>query len=819
MRRMSLMLIFVMILTIIPIDISNAVGITDTLTLRSSKETISKNQVGVNYDTEYIDVVYGSSYTKDPLKDINTSIDILVNGTTDKDNYNFSVNLAEHKIRISSKDSNKKLSPNSLYTVHIVAGLFKDSSNVASPEINYNFVTKFNTTTQSGIISSTESSGGAITYTFIDDVVLNPATVGNIQNYITLTSSLTDNLKDDTYVADSIANYTVNVDPTDNKKLIIKRTDLGDFKDLSKYTVTLKANCVYLKNATNSTIYNQQKVINFSTDNMDDIVKSTSPINGTKNVDLHSDISVTFEDKYPIDTNIDKTKVSLISRSGSVHTNVQNYVSKDPGSNSLKIDMDNLYNDTKFELSKSEEYTVKLAAGAIGLQGKLNSSNTLFRYNKDITFKFQTKKDIPKIVDTYPINSSSNRFDENKLHKESDGTYYLTAKFEDLDKGIELYNGNKTPSGFTLYADGSSENLIDDTKELILDTETYSSSKKTYMYIPIRGKLGTNTKYDWYVPGNVVENGALNEAGEKLLNNAQSFSFSTTPIPTVSKLVDATVGEDYDEDEPIILEGGMFYSGGVKVLFENEFGHTETAERVVVDGKIIKIYLPDGSDRLEPGTYKIIIENDDNHKIIMEFDTLSVIKKGDFAPEEDKKVIKDDSKGTVEQNMRFSEDTLILSSSYKSKSSLDLDLDEIMGEDSVVRKIKCEGSKSSMNLNLNTKSKYADIDIYNLRPIDYDRDKDVVTSLGRVEPVVIDSIKNKLRSSHIVSDFIQVTGDNCTFDNVNIKIPYEYAGDNMNVLRYDEEMRNWYTVPFSIDRADKNVYIKSSKKGIFVIVD
>jgi hypothetical protein len=231
------------------------------------------------------------------------------------------------------------------------------------------------------------------------------------------------------------------------------------------------------------------------------------------------------------------------------------------------------------------------------------------------------------------------------------------------------------------------------------------------------------------------------------------------------------------------------------------------------------VYLPDKSDRLEPGTYKIIVENDENHKITVEFDTLSVIKKGDFAPAENKKIIKDDSKGKVEQDMKVSEDTLILSSSYKNKSSLELDLDEIMGEDTLVRKIKYEGSKSSLYSNLNTKSKYADIDIYNLRPVDYDRDKDFVVSLGRVEPLVIDSIKNKLRSAHIVSDFIQVTGDNFTFDNINIKIPYEYAGEDTKVLRYDEEMRNWYSVPFSIDRADKNVYIKSSRQGIFVVVD
>lgn len=150
---------------------------------------------------------------------------------------------------------------------------------------------------------------------------------------------------------------------------------------------------------------------------------------------------------------------------------------------------------------------------------------------------------------------------------------------------------------------------------------------------------------------------------------------------------------------------------------------------------------------------------------------------------------------------------------------MELDLDEMMGEDTLVRKIKYEGSKSGIYSNIYTKSKYANIDIYNLKPVDYDRDKDIVVSIGRVEPIVVDSIKNKLRSAHVVSDFIQVTGDNFTFDNANIKIPYEYAGENINVLRYDEKMRNWYTVPFSVDRADKNVYIKSSNKGIFVIVD
>ncbi|WFD10521.1 Ig-like domain-containing protein [Tepidibacter hydrothermalis] len=813
MRRISLMLIFVMILTIIPIDISNAVGIEDTLTLKSSKESISKNQVGVNYDTTYIDVVYGSNYTKDPSKDINTSIDILVNGTKDdEENYNFSVNLTEHKIRISLNNPSKRLNSSSLYTVHIVAGLFK-----GSPEINYNFVTKSDNTSQSGIITKTECSGGTITYTFvddIDDIDFNSNAKDNIQNYITLTSSLVDNLKDDIdnpYVVDDISNYEWNIDADDSKKLIVERIDKGDFKNLSKYIVTLKANSIHLKNA--DTIYNQQNIVNFSTD---DIFSSTDPIDSADNVSTHPTISVKFKATYPIDSNIDKTKVTLISKSGSIHTNVQDYVYVDIDSNSLRIDINNLYTDTNFKLSNDEEYTVKVASGAVSLKGKTDLDGNPYKYNKDITFKFHTMNNKPEVKETIPANNSVSKFDENNLYKDSDGTYYLTAIFDDLDGSIKLYNDKKTPSGFNLHFDGSSEDLIDKTKEIRIEYK--SSYKKTYIYIPIKEKLNSNTEYKWYVPENVVENG-VDEKGEKLLNSSASFSFSTTPMPTVSRIVDATVGEDYDEDKPIILEGGMFYSGGVAVYFENEFGDKERAERVVIDGNIVKVYLPDGSDRLEPGTYKIIVENDDNHKIIVEFDTISVIKKGEFTPEEDKKVIKDDSKGKVEKNMKVSEDTLILSSSYKSKSTLDLDLDEIMGADSVVRKIKYEGSKSSIYSNLNTKSKYADIDIYNLRPIDYDKDKDVVASLGRVEPLVVDSIKNKLRSAHIVSDFIQVTGDNFTFDNVNIRIPYEYAGENINVLRYDEEMRNWYTVPFSIDRVDKNVYIKSSRKGIFVVVD
>jgi hypothetical protein len=424
-KRISLILIFAMILTLIPIDISNAVGIEDTLSHITSKGSITKNQVEVEYNTNYIDVIYGSSYTKDGSKDINTNMDILVNGVSDKSSYNFVLYPAEHKIRVSLKDSAKTLKHSSVYKVHIDAGLFKDSSNVASLEANYIFVTK-NTTSQSGIITNADYTGGTITYTFIDDIVLKPDAINNKQNYITITSSLIDNLKDPSYVSDNISNYTVKIDSNDNKKLIVERTDNGDFKELSKYTVTLKPNTVYLNNG--NAIYNEEKIISFNTDNKEYIVDSTDPSDNATRIGQHQNISIKFKEE--IDINIDKTKVSLISRSGSIHTNIQDYVYayKSTGSlviDSLKIDMEKLYMDTAKEpLSKGEEYTVKIGAGAIILKGRTDLSGNLYKYNKDITFKFQTLKDRPSISSTYPISTLSNRFDENKLHKKSDGTYY-----------------------------------------------------------------------------------------------------------------------------------------------------------------------------------------------------------------------------------------------------------------------------------------------------------------------------------------------------------------------------------------------------------
>ncbi|SHK25528.1 Ig-like domain-containing protein [Tepidibacter formicigenes] len=804
MKRISMFLVLIMIFSIIPFGIYAQETFDASLTVKTQSQTIINGQKGVDYNTSFIDIVYGTSLTKNPTKDINT-LDILVNGEVKSADFNFSVILSERKIRISFKDTNiKKLNEYSLYKIHIPQGFFIDGNKNESNELNFTFATKGNGAYPNDILNTVSYNNGVITFAFIDDIVLKDEP--NIKNYITIASTPIDNLSIPNYVSDNISNYNVEV----NKNQLILTSSTNSFKELSKYTINLKENALYLKNAQN--ILNLNETLTFTTD---DIVENTYPTNGQENITLKPLISVNF--KYPIDSNIDKSQISLISSTNTTHTNVQNYVYATLDGKSLKIDINSMYNDTGFLLSKNEEYTVKIGAGAVALKDYKNLQGALYKYNKDISFKFKTIKGKPEIISTYPGSDSSKLYDENSIYTKTIGdakVYYITVVFKDVDGSINFYNDNKMPLEFKLFSEGSSENLVDETREMILDKNT---SKETKLYIPIKEKLASGTKYTVYVPANIVE--VLDENGLKLGNDEKSWSFTTNTDPIVTKVVVGSVPEDYDEDEPIALEGEMFYKDGIEVYFEDGTGDETRAEKVKIkDGKAY-VYLPDGSKRLDVGVYTIIVENDSNHETEVTYGTLSVVKEGDYIPSEGLRVKDEVKEGEVVENVDVSEDTLILNSKYKDKSYLELDLDELMGEDTLVRKIKYEGSKSGIYSTLYTKSKYGDINIYNLSPIDYDKDKDIVVNLGRVEPLVLKTIKDKLKGANVVSDFIQVTGENFNFNKITIKMPFKSSGDNINVLRYDEKLRNWYAVPFTLDKVDKNVYIESKSKGIFVVID
>ncbi|MEJ8553421.1 Ig-like domain-containing protein [Tepidibacter sp. Z1-5] len=432
----------------------------------------------------------------------------------------------------------------------------------------------------------------------------------------------------------------------------------------------------------------------------------------------------------------------------------------------------------------------------------------------------------PTIIRTYPENGTTgidengteDKYDRSGIYykKNDDGVkvYYIIIVFEDIDESIYIDDPNK----FILYVDGNRENNLLDVSNI---PEFDRSSGQTTISIPIKEILSSATTYTLVIDKDAVYNGA-EDGGKKLGNEKKEVNFTTNKNPVVSNVVVGSVPENYDDDKPIVLQGSMFYEAGLEVYFRNSSGEEIKAEKEEhdEDNGVLYVYLPDGSDRLDVGLYDIIVKNsDEHHKFEVVHGVFSVVKEGDYIPNEEYRVKGEEKEGEIRENIKVSEDTIILSSKYKKKSYVDINLDELMGEDTLVRKIKYEGSKTEVLATLSTQSKYSDIVIYNLNPDTYDKHEDVIVNIGRVEPFVTKNIKGKLRGANVVSDFIQVTGDNYSFDKVILKIPFKSSGDNINVLRYDEKMRNWYTVPFSVDKVDKNVYIESKNKGIFVVVD
>ncbi len=157
---------------------------------------------------------------------------------------------------------------------------------------------------------------------------------------------------------------------------------------------------------------------------------------------------------------------------------------------------------------------------------------------------------------------------------------------------------------------------------------------------------------------------------------------------------------------------------------------------------MLKVYLPTGRNRLKPGIYTIRVQNDGDHEYEI-FGALSVVKEGSHIPNEEYKVKDELRIGEVRSNLVYSEDTLIIDRRYADKRSVDVDLDEIMGQDVLVRKIHFDGRKNDRISILDTLSKWADITLYDIGIDDYGSDEDACIALGRVEPAVAQNLKQK----------------------------------------------------------------------------
>lgn len=437
----------------------------------------------------------------------------------------------------------------------------------------------------------------------------------------------------------------------------------------------------------------------------------------------------------------------------------------------------------------------------------------------------------PQVIAAFP---SDNINEEDLITKTIDGKkrYFLRLTFRDYNGTLDfnepsaLYSLKDT---CTVCARGSEGNLIDsefltgiinlqfsdvDKYTEYIDKYIFTSGPNTdsaYLYIPVK-PLRAQTTYDvTIVPGIVYF-----PDGEE--NDVYSWSFTTMSIPVIASISVGSVGEDYDEDEPIIIRGSNF-SSSVKVHFNNE-----EAEKVKIktdsNGETyLEVYLPYGRNRLEPGTYNITVENDSKHGRIS-YGSLSVIKSGDNVPNEENRVKVSSSKGDILSDLKVSEDTLELKSKYSDEKRIELDLDELMGQDVLVRNIKVESRRGDVIGMLETRSKWSDITIYKLRR-DYLGDGDeILLKLGRVEAVVRQALEAKLHGKAVKSELIQVSGENFYFEKVVLDIPFvNSSGNSIEVLRYDEGTRSWQRAGFTVNLVDRRVNVESYSPGIFVVVE
>lgn len=436
----------------------------------------------------------------------------------------------------------------------------------------------------------------------------------------------------------------------------------------------------------------------------------------------------------------------------------------------------------------------------------------------------------PKVLRKHPEGGIADWFNEKELFPTRiDGKtrYFLKVVFEDKDETLQLSdNALNLIKDSSVFSQGQTQMSMIDT-ELInyiqnLDKEAQKqcidkyifikSTKEASLYIPVK-PLRVNTTYTV-----ILNPGIVHFKGDKSqTNDSITWTFSTMPIPVVTGIYLGSVPEDYDEDEPVILYGDSF-SENAEVYF-NDIKAEKVKLKYDVNGNpYLEAYLPTRRDRLDPGIYTIKVRNDRDHEFEI-YGSFSVVEEGRYIPNEDYRVKDEYRKGEIRGEITVSEDTLRLDRYYTDRRYVEIDLDDLMREEVLVRNIQFNPRRRDSIGELETFSKWADITLYDVRE-SRNADDDVKIKLGRVEPAMAQTIKRKLGALRVKSEIIQVTGENYDVGTIKIIIPYrESDGKNLKLYRYDLDDRTFYEENCYIDEIDKTVKAIIHKRGIFVVIE
>lgn len=475
-----------------------------------------------------------------------------------------------------------------------------------------------------------------------------------------------------------------------------------------------------------------------------------------------------------------------------------------------------------------------LAGGGGEYLVKLFFKNRLPVSNESVTFKILPRGK-PKVIATDPPggNTWSNEKRLNAITIDGTTRYFLKITFDDFDGSLRFDTdlGLNLLQTSSVFSEGQNEVSMIDTEFItfiqnIEDSELKNSyisqyifvkdgqAGQAYLYVPVK-PLRSQTTYVVMINAGII----YFSGDSSSQNDPIQWTFTTTANPVVSSTEVGSVIEDYDEDEPIILYGDFFDEQNIEIYF-NDIRARRVRLGIDENGqKLLRVYLPSGRNRLEPGIYTIRVRNDRDHEFEV-FGALSVVEEGSHIPNEEYRVKDELRIGEVISSLSISEDTLILDRRYTDRRSVEVNLDEIMGQEVLTRKIRFDGRRGDRISTLETLSKWADITLYDIGIDDYRSDEEADIILGRAEPQVAQNLKQKLGRQKIKSEFIQVTGQNVRFSSFTITMPFkESDGYNLKVLSYDPDTRQFNEQDFSVDQIEKTATIRSYSPGIFVVVE
>lgn len=405
--------------------------------------------------------------------------------------------------------------------------------------------------------------------------------------------------------------------------------------------------------------------------------------------------------------------------------------------------------------------------------------------------------------------------------------YFLRLTFEDRDGNLQL-----NPTALEnlklsqVYCSGGSQASMVDNEVLdyarTLTGEARAAflaqyilaknADRAYLYIPIK-VLRPQSVYTLFIHSDVVG------YGDGSGNASVSWTIATMAVPVVSGVSLGSVNEDYDEDEPIEIYGDFFYSGGNISVEFNDISAHRVQVRMLGEKAYLKVWLPRGKHRLQPGLYKITVRNVEGYQQVLP-GQFSVIPLSTRPIPTDGQRVKDEGRqGQVQLPVATSTGQLVLNRRSHRGEILIYNLDELMGIPTRERVI-LPGSNWDYIAELQATSSWANLTLYGITPAAGFSAGDVKLRLGRPAPVLGSTLKARLGGARPCSELFEVGGDYYRLESFRLTLPVQTQQlERLRVLRYEEEARNWFEQSFQVNPLDQVVEISGSRPGIFVVVE